>query len=175
MKKGRVMSFGFALLLFAQAAASDKLVAATNNTPSAEAQVAPTSYDNYTKAYRAAKQAKKPMLVILNPAKGEKVALISLEDVQKTRVRRDLLQNYIVAVIDTSTPHGKKVQELFGSPQLPHVTIIDNEQAFQVYQTSEALYGQMWDTILTSFQNAQPATRMPVQNSCPYCQQFRQQ
>jgi ABC-type amino acid transport substrate-binding protein len=175
MKKGSVMSVGFALLLFAQAAGSDKLVAAVNNTSPTEAQVAPSSYDNYTQAYRAAKQAKKPMLVILNPAKGAKVALISLEDVQKTRVRRDLLQNYVVAVIDTSTSHGKKVQALFGSPQLPHVAIIDNEQAFQVYQTSETLYGQMWDTILTSFQNAQPATRMPVQNSCPYCQQFRQQ
>jgi hypothetical protein len=174
MKKGRVMSVGFALLLFANAAASDKFVAATNTAAPTEAQVAPSSYDNYTKAYRAAKQAKKPMLVILNPAKGAKVALISLEDVQKTRVRRELLQNYVVAVIDTSTPHGQKVQELFGSPQLPHVAIIDNAQAFQVYQTSETLYGQMWDTILTSFQKAEPATRMPVQ-TCPYCQQYRQQ
>jgi hypothetical protein len=174
MKKGRVMSFGFALLLFAHAAANDSFAAATNAAPT-EAQVAPSSYDNYSKAYRAAKQAKKPMLVILNPAKGANVALISLEDVQKTRVRRDLLQNYVVAVIDTTTPHGKKVQTLFGSPQLPHVAIIDNEQAFQVYQTSESLYGQMWDTVLTAFQKAEPTTRMPVQNSCPYCQQFRQQ
>jgi len=168
------MSVGFALLLFANAAATDRF-AATNTTAPTEAQVAPSSYDNYTRAFRAAKQAKKPMLVILNPAKGAKVALISLEDVQKTRVRRDLLQNYVVAVIDTSTPHGQKVQALFGSPQLPHVAIIDNEQALQVYQTSETLYGQMWDQILTAFQKADPQTRMPVQNSCPYCQQFRQQ
>ena len=102
------MSVGFALLLFASAAASDKFVAATNTAPPTEAQVAPSSYDSYTQAYRAAKQAKKPMLVILNPAKGAKVSLISLEDVQKTRVRRDLLQNYVVAVIDTSTPHGQE-------------------------------------------------------------------
>jgi hypothetical protein len=169
------MSVGFALLLFAQAAASDRFAAATNATAPTEAQVAPSTYDNYTKAYRVAKQAKKPMLVILNPAKGAKVALISLEDVQKTRVRRELLQNYVVAVIDTSTPHGQKVQALFGSPQLPHVAIIDNAQEFQVYQTSETLYGQMWDQILTAFQKAEPATRMPVQNTCPYCQQFRQQ
>jgi hypothetical protein len=173
--KGTVMSVGFALLLFANAAASDRFAAVTNAAPPTEAQVAPSSYDSYTQAYRAAKQAKKPMLVILNPAKGAKVSMISLEDVQKTRIRRDLLQNYVVAVIDTSTPHGKKVQALFGSPQLPHVAIIDNAQAFQVYQTSETLYGQMWDQILTAFQKAEPATRMPVQNSCPYCQQYRQQ
>ncbi|HEV3299760.1 MAG TPA: hypothetical protein VG055_08965 [Planctomycetaceae bacterium] len=169
------MSVGFALLLFANAAASDRFAAVTNAAPPTEAQVAPSSYDSYTQAYRAAKQAKKPMLVILNPAKGAKVSMISLEDVQKTRIRRDLLQNYVVAVIDTSTPHGQKVQALFGSPQLPHVAIIDNAQSFQVYQTSETLYGQMWDQILTAFQKAEPATRMPVQNSCPYCQQYRQQ
>jgi hypothetical protein len=169
------MSVGFALLLFANAAASDRFAAVTNAAPPTEAQVAPSSYDSYTQAYRAAKQAKKPMLVILNPAKGAKVSMISLEDVQKTRIRRDLLQNYVVAVIDTSTPHGQKVQALFGSPQLPHVAIIDNAQSFQVYQTSETLYGQMWDQILTAFQKAEPATRMPVQTSCPYCQQYRQQ
>jgi hypothetical protein len=169
------MSVGFALLLFAHAAATDRFAAATNATAPTEAQVAPATFNNYTQAYRAAKQAKKPMLVILNPAKGAQVALISLEDVQKTRVRRDLLQNYVVAVIDTSTPHGQKVQTLFGSPQLPHVAVIDNAQEFQVYQTSETLYGQMWDQILTAFQKAEPTTRMPVQNTCPYCQQFRQQ
>jgi hypothetical protein len=169
------MSVGFALLLFANAAASDRFAAVTNAAPPTEAQVAPSSYDSYTQAYRAAKQAKKPMLVILNPARGAKVSMISLEDVQKTRIRRELLQNYVVAVIDTSTPHGQKVQALFGSPQLPHVAIIDNAQAFQVYQTSETLYGQMWDQVLTAFQKAEPATRMPVQNSCPYCQQYRQQ
>jgi hypothetical protein len=175
MQKGSVMSVGFALLLFANAAATDRFAAAVNTAAPTEAQVAPASYSSYTQAYHTAQQTKKPMLVILNPAKGAKVSLISLEDVQKTRVRRELLQNYVVAVIDTSTPHGQKVQALFGSPQLPHVAIIDNTQAFQVYQTSETLYGQMWDNILTAFQKAEPVTRMPVQNSCPYCQQYRQQ
>jgi len=170
------MSVGFALLLFAGAATSENVAEAVTTTP-AEAQIAPEAYTSYTQAYRAAKRAKLPMLVILNPAKGSQTSLISLGDVEKTRTRRELLQNYVVAVIDTSTPHGKKVYSLFGSPQLPHVTIIDNEQSFQVYQTSEALYGQMWDQILTTFQQASPATRMPapVQNYCPYCQRYRQQ
>lgn len=168
------MSVGFALLLFANAATAEKMAAAATKAPT-EAQVAPATYDNYTKAYHAAQKAKRPMLVILNPAKSPQTTLISLEDVEKTHARRELLQNYVVTVIDTSTPHGKKVYELFGSPQLPRVAIIDNEQATQVYQTSESLYGQMWDQILTAFQNATPATRMPAPNSCPYCQQFRQQ
>lgn len=166
------MSVGFALLFFAGAMAA-KMEAVT--APPTEAQVsAPLSFNNYTDAYRAAKKAQRPMIVILNPGKGSQTALVSLEDVQKTQARRQLLQNYVVAIIDTTTPHGKKVYELFGSPQLPRVAVIDNQQAWQVYQTSATLYGQMWDQILTAFQNASPASRMPAQNSCPYCQQYQQ-
>jgi hypothetical protein len=170
------MSVGFALLLFAGAASSEKLAAADTTAP-VEAQTAPDAYTSYTQAYRAAQRAKRPMLVILNPSKNSQTSLISLEDVERTRTRRELLQNYVVAVIDTSSSHGQKVYALFGSPQLPHVAIIDNAQAFRVYQTSEALYGQMWDTILTTFQNATPETRMPVQqnNYCPYCQRQQMQ
>jgi hypothetical protein len=52
------------------------------------------------------------------------------------------------------------------------VSVIDNQQATQVYQTSSTLYGQMWDTILTSYVNASPAAApMPAANYCPYCQQ----
>jgi hypothetical protein len=170
------MSVGFALLLFAGAAMNENLAAST--TKPVEAQIAPDAYTSYTQAYRAAQKAKRPMLVILNPARSSQTSLISLEDVEKTRARRELLQNYVVAVIDTSTPHGQKVYSLFGSPQLPHVSVIDNAQSFQVYQTSEAMYGQLWDYVLTTFQNASPATvQAPVQqqNYCPYCQQHQYQ
>jgi hypothetical protein len=176
MKKGRVMTVGFALLLFAGAALNENMAAATTAAPT-EAQTAPATYDSYTQAYHAAQKTKRPMLVILNPGKNSQVSLISLEDVRKTHERRELLQNYVVAVIDTTTPHGKKVYELFGSPQLPRVSIIDNQQAMQVYQTSASMYGQMWDTVLTTFVNASPVApvQMPAPNYCPYCQQHQQQ
>ena len=168
------MSVGFALLLFAGAAVNENMAAATNAAPT-EAQTAPATYHSYTQAYHAAQRMRRPMLVILNPGKSSQTSLISLQDVEKTRERRDLLQNYVVAVIDTTTPHGQKVYALFGSPQLPRVSIIDNQQATQVYQTSASLYGQMWDQILTTFVNATPATQMPAPNYCPYCQQHQQQ
>ena len=108
------------------------------------------------------------MIVILNPGKNAQTSLISMEDVQKTRERRNLLQNYVVAVVDTTTPHGQKVYALFGSPQLPMVSVIDNQQATQVYQTSATLYGQMWDQILTSYVNASPAgCPMPARELLP--------
>jgi hypothetical protein len=176
MKKGRVMSVGFALLLFAGAAVNENMAAATNATPT-EAQTAPATYHSYTEAYHAAQRTRRPMLVILNPGKSSKSSLISLEDVEKTRERRNLLQNYVIAVIDTTTPHGQKVYALFGSPELPRVTIIDNQQATQVYQTSASMYGQLWDQVLTTFVNASPAApvQMPAPGYCPYCQQHQQQ
>jgi cellobiose-specific phosphotransferase system component IIA len=171
MKKGRVMSVGFALVLFAGAAVNENMAATTNVAPT-EAQTAPATFNSYTQAYHAAQKSRLPMIVILNPGKNTQTSLISMEDVQKTRERRNLLQNYVVAVVDTTTPHGQKVYALFGSPQLPMVSVIDNQQATQVYQTSATMYGQMWDQILTSFINASPAAPpMPAPNYCPYCQQ----
>jgi hypothetical protein len=176
MKKGRVMSVGFTLLFFAAAAVNENMAATTNAAPT-EAQTAPATYHSYTQAYHAAQTTHRPMLVILNPGKNSKTSLIAMSDVEKTSERRNLLQNYVIAVIDTTTPHGKKVHALFGSPQLPMVSVIDNQQATQVYQTSAALYGQVWDQILTAFVNAAPATpeapaaQVPPANYCPYCQQ----
>ena len=52
------------------------------------------------------------------------------------------------------------------------VSVIDNQQATQVYQTSASLYGQMWDQILTSFVNASRRPRPDAgPQLCPYCQQ----
>src|SRR5690606_17490665 len=102
------MSFGLALLLFLGAAPTEQLPA----EPAAVKAAEPESYTSYTDAYRVAKKNKRPMLVILNPGKSAQVTSISLEDVKKTQARRDLLKDYVVAVIDTSTPHGKKVHEL---------------------------------------------------------------
>lgn len=166
------MSVGVVLMLFAGAAVNENMAAATNAAPT-EAQTAPATFDSYTQAYYAAQRMRLPMIVILNPGKNGQTSLISMDDVQKTRARRYLLQNYIVAVIDTTTPHGQKVYALFGSPQLPMVSVIDNQQATQVYQTTAAMYGQLWDQILTTFVNASPEVQMPAPGYCPYCNQQR--
>lgn len=102
---------------------------------------AQTTYDSYTKAYRAANEVKRPMLVILNPG-GEQEAQINpinLEVLQQDETTRAALDDYVVAVIDTGTAHGQVVYGLFGSPQLPRVVVIDERQDKQVYQTSEAI------------------------------------
>lgn len=105
------------------------------------ANEAQTTYDSYTKAYWAANEVHRPMLVILNPSteQGAQSNPVSLEQLQQDENTRAALEDYVVAVIDTGTAHGKIVHGLFGSPQLPRVVVIDERQDKQVYQTSESL------------------------------------
>ncbi|MBC7815336.1 MAG: hypothetical protein IAG10_00385, partial [Planctomycetaceae bacterium] len=86
----------------------------------------PTHFTNYAVAYREAQRAKKPLLVILNPA--EESSAVKVDEVRKTQQRRDLLQKFVVVVIDTATDHGETVNKLFNEKSLPHVSVIDRDQ-----------------------------------------------
>lgn len=127
-------------------------------------------FDNYTQAYHAAQEGEKPMLVILNPGEASDAEPVTMEAVEKTAERRELLKNYVVAVIDTETDHGKTVHKLFDSPQLPRVAVIDKDQKWQVYRTSESLQGYQWTAVLKTFKNGAQTTRLYNYNYCPSCQ-----
>ena len=111
----------------------------------------PTHFTNYTEAYREAQRAKKPLLVILNPAEGSSAVIV--EEVRKTQQRRELLGKFVVVVIDTSTEHGETVNKLFNQKSLPHVSVIDRDQQWQVFRTSKKLQGEDWNRVLETFQN----------------------
>ena len=127
----------------------------------------PTHFQNYTEAYRAAEEAQQPMLVILNPSHDAGEKPISLDVVRRTKQRRELLEKYIVVVIDTGTSHGKTVHELFGSEALPRLVIIDKTQEWQIYRSSEPLDGPQWTQILRTFQSGQTSTPLEVDQRCP--------
>jgi hypothetical protein len=107
-----------------------------------------THFTSYTRGVKAARSLQQPLLVILNPPMGSEKAAVSIDDLRKTRQRRELLEDYVVAVLDTGTEHGRICYELFGRPELPRVVVIDKHQKYQIFQTSEDLYGQLWTTIL---------------------------
>lgn len=121
-----------------------------------------THFTSYTLAHKAAGELQRPMLVILNPPAGSDREPISLADVRKTRERRELLEGYVVAVLDTGTPHGKVCYDLFGRPELPRVVVIDRQQKYQIFKTSEELYGQLWTTILEKYQGGEWLAAKPV-------------
>lgn len=140
------MNLGISLLLIAGMMAPD--------------QAEETHFDNYGDAYRAAKELKLPLLVILNPGDKEvaDVKPITMEAVRKTGKRRGLLEDYVVAVVDTGTRRGQKTHQLFKSPELPRVVVIDKQQKSQIFQTSEKLYGQLWTTILETYREGERPT-----------------
>jgi hypothetical protein len=141
--------------------------------PVAAAAPVPTHFTNYTEAYREAQRGKKPLLVILNPA--EEATAVKVDDVRKTQQRRELLEKFVVVVIDTSTPHGETINKLFDQKSLPHVSVIDRDQQWQVFRTSKKLQGEDWNRVLETFQNGESTARLnlDVQPFCPTCQMYQ--
>lgn len=125
----------------------------------------PTHFTNYAAAYREAQRAKKPLLVILNPA--EESSAVKVDDVRKTQQRRNLLQKFVVVVIDTSTDHGETVNKLFNEKSLPHVSVIDRDQQWQLFRTSKKLQGDDWNRVLETFQNGEQTARLNLDVKLP--------
>jgi hypothetical protein len=119
-------------------------------------------FTSYTRAHEAARRLHKPMLVILNPPAASDREPISMEALRKTRHRRELLEDYVVAVLDTDTRHGKVCYDLFRRPELPRVVVIDKDQKYQIFKTSDSLYGQLWTTILEKHREGERVSAAPV-------------
>ena len=111
-----------------------------------------TIYDSYKEAYRAAQSEKLPVLVIMNPGGDADARAVNLDMIRRTNLRRELLQKYVVAVIDTSTPDGQVVHKLFESPSLPRISVLDKSQKWQIYRTSKELSAEDWNLLLEKHQ-----------------------
>lgn len=137
-------------------------------------------FDNYTKAWHAAADVHKPMLVILNPP-AEEVSThptISVDELNEDPEIGQILEDYVVAEIDTSTEHGKLVRELFGSDALPRVVVIDNDQEWQIYRTSRQLDHDEMVEVLEKYRSGEQvttrstATQYRSSGYCPNCRRF---
>ncbi len=116
-----------------------------------------TNFVNYTEAWNTAKADKRPMLVVLNPGADSEKNL----DVHGLRTSEKLskvLDEYVVAQIDTSTEHGQKVLKSFGNPTLPRMVVIDAKQAKQVFATSEKVSETNLKNVLEKQLNSKEAT-----------------
>ena len=129
----------------------------------------PTHFTNYMLAYREAQRSKKPLLVILNPGEETADLAVHLADVRKTEHRRKLLERYVVVVLDGSTKHGETTHKLFDSRPLPHVSVLDHDQHWQLFRTSRKLQGDDWNKILETFQNGESTVslNLDVPKPCP--------
>jgi hypothetical protein len=110
-----------------------------------------TFYDDYRQAWTLARAGERPVLVILNPAPESVSPAIDVELLRRSRHRRELLSNYVVAVIDTSTTHGQAVHKAFQSPSLPRVAVLDRQQKWQIYRTSQVPSAEDWNLVLEKY------------------------
>ena len=163
--EGIAMSWSISLIVMASLSAHD----------------AQTTYGSYTKAYWTANAAKRPMLVIINPAGQESGPhkAIEFDKLQQDERTRKALDDYVIAIIDTGTEHGKSVHGLFGSPELPRIVVIDERQDKQVFQSSEPLAPATLATVLEKHRTNTVAPAAPgsfnafqQRGSCPNCRRF---
>lgn len=125
-------------------------------------------FQNYHRGLQAAKETSKPLIVIMNPGAQWNEESVSIVSLRKTRERRGLLKDYVVVIIDTTTPHGRIVHDAYGKPKLPHVAILGKQQRYLIFTTSNQLYGQRWTEILTTYRKGAPAeTAMRSHAYCP--------
>jgi hypothetical protein len=170
-KKGKLMHWNIALTMMAALGAG----------------VAPetTEFNSYTKAYWTANAEHRPLLVILT-APGEAAEELPLAQVKQDADGREILSDYVVAVIDTGTEHGQIVHELFGSPTLPRTVVIDERQEKQIFRTSDRLQPATLTSVLEQYRDGVPKTvtvGRPIGNgslnsfqqgvgNCPNCRKF---
>jgi hypothetical protein len=149
-------------------------VAGPNSGMEVAHTAASDTYSSYTQAWHAAHDAERPMLVILNPAAGQGKKSIVPDQLFSDKSIQPLLNEYVVAVIDTGTEHGKKVHELFGNAPLPRVVVIDKEQKEQVFVTSGDVSAPQLAHVLDEHKDDVPsASQIKAQipaGSCPNCQ-----
>lgn len=107
------------------------------DVPASEAANLAT-YTSYTKAWNAAKESARPMFVVLNPPEGRSrgAVSVSVQGLREDETLNKILDEFIVAEIDTSTSHGRQVLARFGSPTLPRIVVIDDSQKKQIYAAS---------------------------------------
>jgi hypothetical protein len=125
-----------------------------------------TIYDDYKQAWRAGRAQNLPVLVILNPGRDADSAAVDPDLLLRTGHRRELLGKYVVAVIDTTTPHGEIVHKLFKSPTLPRVSVLDRQQKWQVYRTSQELSAEDWNIVLEKYRKGDPPEARPAPTVC---------
>ena len=79
----------------------------------------------YGDALRAARAAKRPVLVVMDNPTNPKASLPEVTETPDTTVKA-LLAGYELCHIDTTTEHGKKVAEAYKATDEPMTVILDN-------------------------------------------------
>ncbi|MCA9052789.1 MAG: hypothetical protein KDA75_03085 [Planctomycetaceae bacterium] len=136
--------------------------------------VGPIQFDSYTKAYHAAADVHKPMLVIINPGTEEVSSTepITLANLQADAAVGPLLDKYVVAIVDAGTEHGREVHKRFQSPSLPFAAVIDERQEKQLYRSDAPCCVADLQCVVEEYSEGTPVQRVTLKQppaDCPLC------
>jgi len=140
-------------------------------------------FASYGDAWHKAAEVKRPMLVILNPSQSQVATgeQITIDTLRQDEQISQLLDKYVVSIVDTGTEEGKKVHAVFGNKPLPYVAVIDENQKKQVFQKSEEVTTSEILTVLTKYQDgavkvqqAELSLQINPPGYCPNCQKNQQ-
>jgi len=110
-----------------------------------------TIHTDYGTAWKEAQERQLPLLIVLNPGPDSTGSRVEAEMLTRSQHRRDLLANYVVAVIDTSTEKGERVWRQFGSSPLPRVSVIEKKLKLQIHRASAPLVAEDWNLLLEKY------------------------
>jgi len=119
---------------------------------STESLVAEEWTTDYGTAYKAAQQAGKPLLVVLEKP-AEPRFRIEQVSVSASKDPSALLEPYELCRIDVTTSAGGKMAELFGATEYPHIAITDKRVDQIVYRNTGKFSDLDWATMLVTYRN----------------------
>ena len=125
-----------------------------------------TVYENYNQAWHVARAQNRPVLVILNPGEDSDASAVNVDWLKRSQHRREILKDYVVCVVDTSTPEGKTVQKKFNAASLPKISVLDRQQKWQIYQSSKELSAEDWNMLLETHRKGNPPPPRPKPAQC---------
>jgi hypothetical protein len=137
--------------------------------------------ESYGKALEATRDAKSPLLVVLDKPDSDEARmepeLLGQEDVGSDDVK--LLKPYRLCHVDVTTKYGRKVARAFRAKRFPHVAIIDRTGQRVIFRKSGQIEPKEWEQILVEHKTGKiPAkavsrtTYKPSESyseSRPYC------
>lgn len=114
---------------------------------------------SYAEAYRAGKNARRPVLVVIDkPAEAAyRVDQASFARDEMSDRESALLANYELCHIDASTEYGQKIAKSFGATQFPYVAITDRRVEILLVQHTGRMSQEQWMATLAAHRTGQRA------------------
>lgn len=125
---------------------------------------APEWKSSYAEAYHAGKNARRPVLVVIDkPAEAAyRIDQASFTRGEVAADERALLANYELCHIDAGTEYGQKIAKRFGATQFPYVAITDRGVDVLLVEHTGRMSQDQWMATLAKYRTGQRAAEPAV-------------